>query len=198
MENQPVKLYKAVKISILMPVIILSTFILSGCKKADIQTNNAENQTNVEELSNKVDELQQYKDEQQQKEEEARQAEEAAKQAELLKQEQAEILAKEQAIKKDALIKCQDFQSTCKSKVNSIQMQIDEAERWIGQREDDIDSRNELIDECKDNGCKNGYEAAIAESKSLIKSKEKEIDEFKSKLNKLTSGECKGYKNPCE
>ena len=180
----------------------MAVFFLAGCnKKIEVENQDKDLSTEAQDGTSKqqsqIDELQKYKDEQQQKGEEAKQAEEVAKQAELLKQEQAENLAKEQAIKEEALRKCRDFKLNCESKINPIKMQIDEAERWIGQREDDIDSRNDLIDECKDDSCKKGYENAIAESKRLIEDKEDEIDEFESKLNKLTSGECKGYKNPC-
>lgn len=73
MKNQSTKL----KISILVPAIILSAFLFSGCDKKTeevIQNNNtaSEVQNKIDEQQAQIDELQKFKDEQQQKEYQAK------------------------------------------------------------------------------------------------------------------------------
>lgn len=65
MENQPTKLDKTVKISIIVPAVFLAAFVLSGCNKEE--TNLSEMQSKLSEQQAQIDELQKSKDEQQEK-----------------------------------------------------------------------------------------------------------------------------------
>jgi flagellar biosynthesis/type III secretory pathway protein FliH len=180
MKIQPTKFDRALKISIFMPVVFLAVFVLSGCKKADVQTDNAENKIDVEELSNKVNELQQFKDEQQEKEALAKQQE-------------------EETIKQAEIDKCNALKKSCEAKEKSAQEQLSYWTKY------DRPS-NKDCDKIKDSGTWEGYEEQRDENIKACKksndTKNNEIDtninKYKDKLSSLLSGECKDYKNPCE